>query len=743
MLLELLLKEVTMDSNNEHPDNGRNERRSNKKKKFSKIFWVLFIVFFVTVVGAGLGFLTASLHTMPDLKNDMRPAASSEIYDCNGNLITTLHATENRIPVSIQKIPKNLQDAFIATEDARFYQNMGIDPRGILRAAWTDITGGTITEGGSTITQQLAKNALLTQTRTFKRKIQEVFLALQIEQQYTKPEILEMYLNQIYFGQGAYGVQAAARTYFGKNVQDLNLAECAMLAGIPKSPNYFNPFNNLKAAKERQAVVLDQLVKYHYIDQATADAARNAKLHFAKPHAQSGHMLASYFVDYVTQYLIDKYGANAVYKDGLKVYTTLDLTMQEAAENAMKQLPTFRTDHNGLKQPQGALVAIDPHNGYIKAMVGGRGTDQFNRAVMAVRQPGSAFKPFVYLAAIESGMTASTMLDDTPATYGNWTPKNDEQEPPTPVTLRYALEHSLNIPTVRLTNEIGVDKPLYYAQQMGITTLVLNGPENDRNLAMALGGLTRGVTPLDMASAYGVFADQGVRVAPTAIIKVVDRNGKVLEQNIPQERSIVNPRSAYIITDILRGVIKYGTGMAANINRPAAGKTGTTSDFKDAWFVGFTPDLSTAVWIGDDNNGTLHGIYGGMVPAKIWRSFMLKALAKTPPHDFVRPSGIISETVSNTDGLLDNNPNDKNAHTEIYIDGTQPTKFSSPAEQPADAKKQKPAPGQLPGDTKTPASPANKQAPKPSPKPENPANNSATLPPPPPKPANDSSKGTN
>jgi penicillin-binding protein 1A len=205
----------------------------------------------------------------------------------------------------------------------------------------------------------------------------------------------------------------------------------------------------------------------------------------------------------------------------------------------------------------------------------------------------------------------------------------------------------------------------------------------------------------------------------------------------------VNPRSAYIITDILRGVIKYGTGMAANINRPAAGKTGTTSDFKDAWFVGFTPDLSTAVWIGDDNNGTLHGIYGGMVPAKIWRSFMLKALAKTPPHDFVRPSGIISETVSNTDGLLDNNPNDKNAHTEIYIDGTQPTKFSSPAEQPADAKKQKPAPGQLPGDTKTPASPANKQAPKPSPKPENPANNSATLPPPPPKPANDSSKGTN
>ncbi|SHJ75326.1 transglycosylase domain-containing protein [Propionispora hippei] len=675
--------------------NNKNKNKKNQRsspKFFSKLTVIAIIVFIVIIAGAGIGFLTASIQTMPGLKGDIRPAASSQVFDIHGKPIATIHSAENRLPVSINKIPKDLQNAFIATEDARFYQHIGVDPKGILRAVWANITNRGVSEGGSTITQQLAKNALLTQEQTIKRKIQEAFLALQIEQQYTKTEILEMYLNHIYFGQGAYGVQSAAQVYFGKNVEDLTLAECAMLAGIPKSPNYYSPLNNLKAATERQATVLEQMVKYGYIDNATAAKAQKEKL-VLNSHAVQNNLsdTAPYFVDYVLQQLIDKYGANAVYKDGLKIYTTLDLDMQTAAEAAMKQLPTVRTDSNGIQQPQGALVALDPHTGYIKAMVGGRGNDQFNRAIMAERQPGSAFKPFVYLAAIESGMTASTIIEDSPITFNNWSPSNYDGDFRGKVSLRTALEQSLNVPTVKLANQVGIDKALYYAQQMGISTLVLNGGTNDRNLAASLGGLTRGVTPLEIASAYGVLANQGVRAAPVAIIKVVDRTGKVLEEYTPQEKAVINEKSAYLLTDILKGVLLRGTGTAANLGRPAAGKTGTTNDYKDAWFVGYTPDLVAAVWMGNDNDGYLNGITGGATPARIWRSFMARAVEGMPVRDFPRPGGIVSATVSTQDGLLVTDPNNKDAKSEIFIEGTQPNKQSTATENLQDKDKTKEA----------------------------------------------------
>lgn len=645
------------------------------KVKYTKVFIIAFIVFTVLSAGAGLGFLTASIQTMPGLKGEIRPAASSQIFDINGNLITTVHSVENRLPVPITKIPKDLQNAFVAAEDVRFYQHMGVDPRGILRAVWANLTNHEVSEGGSTITQQLAKNALLSQERTLKRKIQEAVLAMQIERQYSKSEILEMYLNQIYFGHGAYGVQAAAQVYFGKNVENLNLAECAMLAGIPKSPNYYSPSSNLKAAKERQATVLDQMVKYEYIDGNTANKALHTDIKIASA-AKQDSAVAPYFVDYVIQLLIDKYGADAVYKDGLKIYTTLDLDMQQAAEKAMNQLPTYRTE-NGIKQPQGALVAIEPRTGYIKAMVGGRGGDQFNRAVLAERQPGSSFKPFVYLAALESGMTPASIIDDKPISFGSWSPVNYDRKFRGPVTMRSALEQSLNVITVKLADQVGSDKVLYYAQQMGISTLVLSGPTNDRNLAMSLGGLTRGVTPLEMASAYSVLANQGVRVEPTAISKIIDRNGRVLEQNTPHEKVVVNERSVFLLVDMMKGVLTNGTGGAANIGRPAAGKTGTTSDYKDAWFVGFTPDLAAAVWMGNDNNDELNEVTGGTIPAEVWHDFMNSALAKTPARDFVRPDGIVAATVSTKDGLLVNDPKNKDAHNELFIEGTQPTKQST------------------------------------------------------------------
>ena len=665
---------------NNQSANGQKKPERRLKNKV-RIALLAVIVIGIMAIGAGLGFLTASIQTAPGLKGEIRPAASSQIYDVNGKLISNVHSVENRVLVPMNKIPKELQNAFIAAEDVRFYQHIGIDPRGIIRAIWSNITYGEVSEGGSTITQQLAKNALLTQERTLKRKIQEAVLALQIERQYSKTEILEMYLNQIYFGQGAYGVQAAAQVYFGKNVEQLNLAECAMLAGIPKSPNYYSPASNFKAAKDRQSVVLDQMVKYNYLDPSTAAQTKNEQLTIIKNSGKSGASFASYFIDYVTQQLVAKYGADAVYKDGLQIYTTLDLDMQKAAEQAMQNLPTYKTDSNGIKQPQGALVAIDPHTGYIKAMVGGRGNDQFNRAVMAERQPGSAFKPFVYLAAIENGRTASSIVDDSPISFGSWSPRNYDERFHGRMTLRNALENSINVVAVKLANEVGPDKPLYYAQQMGISTLVLQGNVNDRNLASALGGLTRGVTPLEMASAYGVLANQGVHTEPIAIIKVVDRTGKTLEQNTPRSRAVVNERSAFILTDMMRGVLTRGTGTGANIGRPAAGKTGTTSDYKDAWFVGFTPDVAAAVWMGTDSGGSLNEITGGDLPATIWRSFMNAALSKTIARDFTVPSGVVSASVSTKDGLLVTDPKNKNAYPEYFIDGTQPSKISTTSDK--------------------------------------------------------------
>ena len=614
----------------------KSEKKATKKSSglsLGKMILVVGLILFVMVIGVGCGFLTASLNTRSNLAEDIVPPASSQIYDIHGNEIANIHAAENRRPIGINEIPKNLQNAFIAVEDNRFYDHIGIDPRGIVRAIWANIRGRTVTEGGSTITQQLAKNAYLTQDRTLKRKVQEVFLALQLERQYTKQEILELYMNQIYFGQGAYGVQAAARTYFGKDAKDLTLNECAMLAGIPKSPNYYSPVNNMDAATERKAVVLDQMVKYGYISDSEAAAAKKEPLHIAK-NTNDGGKSASYFVDYVLQQLAEKYGDDAIYKDGLKIYTTIDMDMQAAAETAMKNLPTYFTDANGIVQPQGALVAIDPHTGYIKAMVGGRGTDQFNRATQAVRQPGSAFKPFVFAAALENKYTPESIIEDKPLKVGSWEPQNYSRNFSGKVRLRDVVRWSLNVPTVRIAQDIGIDKAIFYAQEMGISTFVLDGATNDRNLATALGGMTRGVTPLELTSAYGTFVNRGIHVKPVAILRVVSRTGKVLEEAERKEKSVMSADNAAALTAMLEDVIRRGTGTRANIGRPAAGKTGTTSDYHDAWFVGYTPDLVTGVWIGNDSVSDLHGMSGGMTPAVIWQAFMQKALAQMPIRSF-------------------------------------------------------------------------------------------------------------
>ncbi len=572
----------------------------------------------------------------------MRPAVSSKVFESHGRLITTLHSDQNRLPIDINKVPQNLQNAFIAAEDNRFYEHIGIDPIGIFRAIFANLTNRGIAQGGSTITQQLAKNAFLSQEQTLKRKIQEAMLALEIEHKYSKKEILEMYMNQIYFGQGAYGIQTAAKTYFNKDVNELTLTQCAMLAGLPKSPLYYSPFNNLNEAKKRKNVVLDQMVKYGYVSAAEAEDAKNQDLGLSKSHQSKEADEYASFIDYVSQQVAKKYGDDALYKEGLKIYTTMDVDKQHAAVRAMRNLPNNYTDENGLTQPQAAIVSIDPKTGHILAMVGGRGQDSFNRASMAVRQPGSAFKPFVYLTALQHDMTPDTTMDDQPVTYGSWSPKNAGGSYSGTMALSDALAHSVNTIAVQLADKVGTKNIIANAKKMGITTL----DAKDDNLAMALGGLTKGVTPLEMASAYGTFANKGVHVKPTAIVKILDRNGNVLEDASTLEKEetktrVMSEREAYEMTTMLEGVIDHGTGTAAAIGRPAAGKTGTTDDNKDAWFVGYTPDIVTAVWIGDDTGShSLGEIYGGTIPAEIWKDYMSSATSDESGGDFSAPSGM-------------------------------------------------------------------------------------------------------
>ena len=619
----------------------RHRVRTKKKGPFRSIR-VMAALVLVIIAGLMFGYIFAAYQSLPEVGNNMRPAVSSQVFDSQGKLITTLHSDQNRLPIDINKVPKNLQNAFIAAEDNRFYDHIGVDPIGILRAVVTNLTNRGIAQGGSTITQQLAKNAFLSQDQTLKRKIQEAILALELERKYSKKEILEMYMNQIYFGRGAYGIQTAAHTYFGKDVGDLTLAECAMIAGLPKSPNYYS--SSVNEATARKNVVVGQMEKYGYITPSQAEEAKKSSLDIKQKSTSNTTDETAYFIDYVTQEIAQKYGDDALYKDGLKIYTTLDTDKQHAAVQAMRHLPETHTDDQGLTQPQGAIISIDPKTGHILAMVGGRGQDSFNRASMAVRQPGSAFKPFVYMTAMEHDMTPDTIMEDKKVEYGGWSPHNADNSYQGRMPLWKALALSVNTVAVQLADKVGPSNVIANAKKLGITTLVEDGSPNDANLASAaLGGLTKGVTPLEMAAAYGAFANKGVYIKPTAIVKILDRNGNVLEDNSSdvQKTQVMSEKTAYEMTSMLEGVIARGTGTAASIGRPAAGKTGTTDDNHDAWFIGYTPDIVTAVWVGDDTGSqSLGEIYGGTVPAQIWHDYMASAVSGTSADDFDVPAGM-------------------------------------------------------------------------------------------------------
>ena len=647
-------------------------------------------VFIISILtGAALGIFAGFLKSAPSLAEvEFSPRLTSYVYDANGDVLTRLYK-ENRVKVSIDQIPKHMQNAVVAAEDDSFYEHHGIDFPSIVRAILVDIRARAKVQGASTITQQLAKNAFLTQKKLWSRKLQEVLWAIQIERKYSKDEILETYLNLINFGHGAYGVQAASEMYFGKRVEDLTLSEAALLAAVPKSPTYLSPISYPDAALRRRNWVLGRMAELGYITEAEAEIAKETPIQVVK--RQPRERIAPYFIDYVLQQLLERYGEEMVFGGGLEVYTTLDLEMQRIAEEELLEgLPIGPVDENGLQQPQGALVAIDPRTGYVKAMVGGRGEDKFNRAVLAKRQPGSAMKPFIYTVAMEQGYSPATVMVDEPVEYvtatgEKWAPQNYHRDYKGAVTLRDALEYSINIVAVKLLDQVGIKNVINTAKKMGITTIVEEGRYNDLGLApLALGGLTHGVTVLEMASAYGVFANQGVWVAPVTITKVVDSEGNVLEEHKPQYREVLSEQTAYIMTDMLRGVVERGTGRRANIGRPAAGKTGTAQSYTNGWVIGYTPSLVTALWMGDDEQSqemVYKGVrYGSWNAADIWGQFMRRALKDHSIEDFAKPEGIVEGVLIDTKtGLLARSNGtipESDMRYEIFIAGTEPKEYS-------------------------------------------------------------------
>ena len=607
---------------------------------FSILKTLVIFVSSLIIMGVSVWYGFSGFFAPTNMEEYLKPDAASQFYDIKGNLIYTTLSEERRIPVELKDVPKHTQEAFIAIEDRRFYEHSGIDFLGTTRALISTLSGREV-QGGSTITQQLAKNAFLTQERTITRKIKEAFIARELEKKYTKDEILNMYLNHIYFGQGSYGVESAAMYYFGKHVQDLTIAESATLAAMPKSPNYYNPFENYEETKARQEVVIGQMVKYGFISEAEGQAAKEEELALVTSRNKTTHP-KFYFLDMISQKVMEELGAEALYKGGLKVYTTLDSDMQSAAEASLKHLPNIYLDKNKLNQPQVALVAIDPHSGQIKAMIGGRGEDKFNRATLAVRQPGSAFKPFVYVTAMANGFTPASIIEDKEEEFSpGWNPQNSSMKFYGKISLRTALKRSINVATIKLAQEVGVNKIVNTAEKMGISTLVDSGSYNDMNLAMAIGGLTNGVSPLEMASAYGVLATNGSFCSPYGLIKIVAPDGEVLYEHHSSSKQVIDEKAAYLTTNMLEDVLVSGTGGGMGIGRPASGKTGTTDNFVDAWFVGYTPDLSTAVWVGDDNNKTIDYMYGSGYPLSIWHDFMYNAHKNLPISNFINPGVVV------------------------------------------------------------------------------------------------------
>jgi len=616
--------------------------------------WLMKIIIIIIIVSLSVHVGYAFFIPQVDSLENLRLVEATQVFDDKGQLISKLFE-ENRIVVSINNMSPYIKQAIVANEDSRFYTHFGIDPIGLLRAVVVDLRAGSLVEGGSTLTQQLAKNMFLTQERTFTRKIKELFLAIIIERKFSKQEILQAYLNQVYFGEGAYGVETAAQIYFGKHASELTLAESALLAGLPRGPNIFSPYIDNKAALERRFTVLTGMVKQGYITQEQADQAQEKPIVLAGKKKRA--IQASYFLDYVAKELVGRYGANRVYKGGLKVYTTIDSKAQQGAEAVLGQY-------------QGAVLALDPRTGAIKAMVGGRNYEesQLNRVLVEVRQPGSAFKPFVYAVAISQGLTANALIIDQAINIGGYAPQNYDKKFRGSITLKKALRWSVNVAAVKLGQQVGINKVLDLAKNMGITTLV----EQDNNLATALGGLTQGVNLFELTTAYMAFANGGVMSKPLAILKVLDENDQVLEEAHVVQQIVLSADVAYILTNMMQGVIENGTGTpAASIGRTAAGKTGTTDGYETAWFMGYTPELLVGIYVGNDNRIPVE--ISGTQVAGMWGNMMSKIVISTKQSEFPIPPNIVTNVPICADSGKLATAGCPDIEYNAFIRGTEPT----------------------------------------------------------------------
>ncbi len=801
---------------------GRTKHPRKKRAKKGFAFYIILAFLssaFLLFLSGALLFLYFS-RQLPDYASlkERNLNAYSIVYSEDDEVVGKF-LLDNRIPISYEKIPKPLIQAFLAAEDAEFFQHRGIDYKGIARAVLKNLLAGKIVQGGSTITQQVTKTFFLTPKRSFLRKLKEVAYAFGLERNLTKEEILSLYLNHIYLGNGAYGIAAASESYFNKRVEQLNLSETALLAGLVKAPSRYSPVNNLPRARERQNYVLTRMTELGFISQEQKEKALRTPLKI-QPRESAFFSKAPYFTELIRIQVERKYGKEKLYKEGLRIYTTLDLNLQKAAQKSIEMglreldkrqgfrghiqtltpdevknltkrkrgilqplspneifegvilsrdeikklytvwvedrkgmlpyaemawalqikptthfkpgqvkspadlLKTGDVVHVRVKEPakkdqpliltleqeplvQGALICTDPQNGYVKAMVGGRdfSESQFNRAVNSRRQPGSAFKPFIYAAALENGYHPSTLLMDSPVEYSDydgghyWAPKNYDKNFMGPITFRNALAHSRNVVTVKILEDIGVGYALKFIKKMGIESPV------KRDLSIALG--TSGASMLELTSAFAVFANGGERIKPIFIKKIVTMKGEVLEENTPYveleepeeeeegeeentpaapspapiiKERVISPQNAFIITHLLEGVVQHGTGQRAKVlGRPVAGKTGTSSDYADAWFIGYTPSLLAGVWVGFDDKTSLgKNETGSRAALPIWISFMDKALRDAPAEPFRVPEKIVLLRVNLETGTPADGSSPQTI-LEAFVEGTFPKGKEEPA----------------------------------------------------------------
>ena len=671
-------------------------------------FLLLLLAFLVAVGAVGAHLLLADLPS-PHTLYEHQTGASSRILDRHGRLLYEIadpHAGRH-VPVPLEEIPLSCRQATIATEDADFYTNPGVDLRGILRAVWINLRGGEVLAGGSTITQQVARNLLLSpqerSQRTLLRKLRESILAWRIARTFTKDEVLALYLNEVYYGNLAYGIEAAARTYFGKSVRELSLAECALLAGLPQSPAYYDPLTDPDRARRRQQVVLRLMTEQGYITPEQAELAARERLHFA---ATPFPIEAPHFVMYVWAWLEREFGAEALYTEGLVVTTTLDLDLQHTAEEAVRRhlaRLSQASEESGLREVNNAaLVALDPQTGAILAMVGS--PDYFNPAIdgavnaaLALRQPGSAIKPLTYAAAFsphpsplltegqEKGggggwseaLTPASVILDVRTAFPTreglpYVPENYDHRFHGPVSAREALAQSLNVPAVRVLQMVGVDRLVTLAADLGMTSF---GTGERFGLALTLGGGE--VRLLELTAAYAAFANGGRRVEPFGVLEVRDARGHLRYQARPVPGpQVLDPRVAYLITDILSDekarAPAFGTGSVLNLSRPAAVKTGTSSDWRDNWTVGYTPQLVTGVWVGNADGRPMRDVSGVEGAGPIWRDVMERALRGQPVVPFAEPPGLERVRVCVPSGLLPT-PLCPRTREELFIAGTAPT----------------------------------------------------------------------